>query len=620
MSTMLRSDYISGVVTTADLSPSPSTADLLEFETLLSDISAQLIAATSDRIGETIESALEAIRHFFRVDRCGILAVSDIKDSWNLTYAAYGEDIPHVSGEINLALLYPWITHRVLFDEEPVIVSSLDEMPPEAATDRASCEDMGIVSFLNIPIKIGRTRVQLLVMNALREQREWPQEYVPRLRLLGQMMVNSLERARASDHAREQGTRVAAAVDAAELGFAEWKLGTEQPYLDNRLRDLLGIDAPDSERVNEFWLARVHAESRPILLENHRRLLKAEIERASIEYRYDHPRRGPIWLRQSSRRVEAEPGQAVRIIEAIEDVTERRQALEDLQRLRERLERENVYLREEVQGHCGAESIIGRSAPIRRTLALAEQVAPTDSTVLLRGETGSGKERFASYIHECSRRRDRPMIRVNCSAIPTTLIESELFGREKGAYTGAASKQIGRFELAHGSTLFLDEIGELPIEVQVKLLRVLESHTIERLGNPKPIPVDVRIIAATHRNLTSAVREGHFREDLYYRLNVFPITIPPLRERPEDIPLLIPAFVDELSGTMGKRIEEVDPETMEDLIAYRWPGNVRELRNLVERAMIMTNGPTLRIHPPEIEANEPGTGSGLSEVERSHVL
>jgi len=617
---MLEWDYISGVVTTADLSPSPSTADLLEFETLLSDISAQLIAATADRIGETIESALEAIRHFFRVDRCGILAVSDTKDSWNLTYAAYGEDIPHVSGEINLALLYPWITHRVLFDEEPVIVSSLDEMPPEAATDRASCEDMGIVSFLNIPIKIGPTRVHLLVMNALRERRKWPQEYVPRLRLLGQMMVNSLERARASDHAREQGTRVAAAVDAAELGFAEWNLGTEQPYLDNRLRDLLGIDAPDSERVNEFWLARVHAESRPILLENHRRLLKAEIERASIEYRYDHPRRGPIWLRQSSRRVEAEPGQAVRIIEAIEDVTERRQALEDLQRLRERLERENVYLREEVQGHCGAESIIGRSAPIRRTLALAEQVAPTDSTVLLRGETGSGKERFASYIHECSRRHDRPMIRVNCSAIPTTLIESELFGREKGAYTGAASKQIGRFELAHGSTLFLDEIGELPIEVQVKLLRVLESHTIERLGNPKPISVDVRIIAATNRDLSRAIRDGRFREDLYYRLNVFPISIPPLRERREDIPLFVQAFVDEFVKTMGKAIDEIDSASLKSLTKYAWPGNVRELRNVVERAMIMASGRCLRIVPLESPSRNSSLQTDPPPLEREDLL
>ncbi len=302
------------------------------------------------------------------------------------------------------------------------------------------------------------------------------------------------------------------------------------------------------------------------------------------------------------------------------NTVERARALEDVRRLSERLERENLYLRREVQVRLGPEGIIGRGAAIRRTLALAEQVACTDSTVLLLGETGSGKERFASYIHECSRRRERPMVRVNCWSIPSTLIESELFGREKGAFTGAFSKQIGRFELAHGSTLFLDEIGELPIEVQVKLLRVLEGRTIERLGNPKPISVDVRIIAATHRNLAVAVREGRFREDLYYRLNVFPVTVPPLRERSEDIPLLVQAFVDQISGTMGKRIEEVDPESMEDLITYPWPGNVRELQNLVERATIMENGPTLRIRPPEAEDSAANTGTGLSDIERSHIL
>jgi formate hydrogenlyase transcriptional activator len=195
-----------------------------------------------------------------------------------------------------------------------------------------------------------------------------------------------------------------------------------------------------------------------------------------------------------------------------------------------------------------------------------------------------------------------------------------LFGREKGAYTGALSKQIGRFELAHGSTLFLDEIGELPVELQVKLLRVLESHTIERLGNPKPIPLDVRIIAATNRDLTTAVRDGRFRQDLYYRLNVFPITVPPLRERREDIPLFIDAFVEELAGAMGKRIEEVNSDDIKTLAAYPWPGNVRELRNLVERAMIMSNRPNLRIVLPEIHNHEAGRQPELNEVERTHIL
>ena len=199
--------------------------------------------------------------------------------------------------------------------------------------------------------------------------------------------------------------------------------------------------------------------------------------------------------------------------------------------------------------------MVGRSAAIQRVLGLADQVAPTNATVLLTGETGTGKERFATLIHESSPRARRPMVRVNCSAIPTALIESELFGREKGAYTGALSKQIGRFEVANGSTLFLDEVGDLPLDVQVKLLRVLQERTIERLGSPRPIDVDVRIIAATNRDLGEAVRGETFRSDLYYRLNVFPIEVPPLRERREDIPLLVEEIVEEIGEAMGKRFD-----------------------------------------------------------------
>ena len=221
-------------------------------------------------------------------------------------------------------------------------------------------------------------------------------------------------------------------------------------------------------------------------------------------------------------------------------------------------------------------------------------MAATTSTVLLTGETGTGKERFASYIHQASPRRGHHMVRVNCSAIPSALIESELFGREKGAYTGALSRQIGRFELAHGSTLFLDEIGDLPIDVQIKLLRVLQERTIERLGSPAPIGVDVRIIAATNRDLEAAVREGAFRSDLYYRLNVFPIEVPPLRERREDIPTLVETLVEELGVMHAQALStRVDRASIDALSRYDWPGNVRELRNVLERAMILSPGPTL---------------------------
>jgi transcriptional regulator with GAF, ATPase, and Fis domain len=252
-------------------------------------------------------------------------------------------------------------------------------------------------------------------------------------------------------------------------------------------------------------------------------------------------------------------------------------------------------------------------------MELIEQVAATDSTVLLLGETGTGKEVFASRIHELGSRRNRPMVRVNCAAIPSTLIESELFGREKGAFTGALARQVGRFELADKATIFLDEIGDLPLDVQVKLLRVLEEGQIERLGSPKSIKVDTRIIAATHQDLQQRIADGAFREDLFYRLNVFPIRVPPLRERVEDIPNLVWQFVGEFSKAFGKRIESISNESIKALQQYPWPGNIRELRNIVERATIVCTGPRLTIAVPPSSNTAARRSLKLVDVERQHL-
>jgi formate hydrogenlyase transcriptional activator len=264
--------------------------------------------------------------------------------------------------------------------------------------------------------------------------------------------------------------------------------------------------------------------------------------------------------------------------------------------------------------------MVSESREIRRVLAQIEQVAPTQATVLLFGETGTGKEVLARAIHDLSPRRHRPMITVNCAAIPTSLIESELFGHEKGAYTGAVSRQIGRFEAAHQSSLFLDEIGDLAPEVQVKLLRVLQDRVVERLGSTQSVRVDVRIIAATHRHLEDAVREEAFREDLFYRLNVFPVAVPPLRERLEDIPALVWSFVDEFSSLYGKSIASISSESLRDLERYSWPGNIRELRNLVERAVIVAAGPALVIEVPRHpEPTASHIGMTLSELQAGHI-
>jgi formate hydrogenlyase transcriptional activator len=286
---------------------------------------------------------------------------------------------------------------------------------------------------------------------------------------------------------------------------------------------------------------------------------------------------------------------------------------------RDDLQVENHYLRREVE-RLGPGILVGRSEAIQRVLEQARQVAATDSTVLLLGETGTGKELIATQIHELSARRSRVMVRVNCAAIPSTLIESELFGREKGAFTGALARQIGRFELADHSSIFLDEIGDLPADVQVKLLRVLEERQVERLGSPRAVSVNVRIIAATHRNLEQRIADDAFRQDLYYRLNVFPIEVPPLRERTEDIPLLVWRFVDEFSKSFGKRVDAISRENMEALQRYPWPGNIRELRNVVERAMIVVTGHHLTIGVPAQTPTSLTRSVKLKDVEKEHVL
>ncbi|ADC62230.1 hypothetical protein CKO29_02385 [Allochromatium vinosum] len=301
--------------------------------------------------------------------------------------------------------------------------------------------------------------------------------------------------------------------------------------------------------------------------------------------------------------------------------TELAAALAEITRLKERLEAENSYLR---QSGCArpAQMLASRSPRFNQVLDEIAQAAPTNATVLLLGETGTGKEVLADTLHALSQRRERPLIKVNCAALPASLIETELFGREKGAYTGALARQPGRFELADGGSLFLDEVGELPLELQAKLLRVLQDGVFERVGGTRTIRVDVRLIAATNRNLARAVQAGGFREDLFYRLNVFPVTLPPLRERREDIPWLAWEFIKHFSDSMGKPIEHVAEDSMQALLDYHWPGNVRELRNLIERAMILARGPTLHValECAPATTTRPTATDTLADNERAHIL
>ena len=272
-------------------------------------------------------------------------------------------------------------------------------------------------------------------------------------------------------------------------------------------------------------------------------------------------------------------------------------------------------------GSDNFEEIVGRSAGLKRVLGQVERVAPTDATVLILGETGTGKELIARAIHRMSSRRDQPFVTLNCAAIPTGLLESELFGYERGAFTGALSRKIGRFEMAHQGTLFLDEVGDIPLDLQPKLLRALQEKEFERLGGTRTIPIDVRLLAATNRNLTQMMGDQLFRSDLYYRLKVFPITVPPLRDHPEDIPLLARHFTQKYAIQMKRKIEAIPAQTMQALASWSWPGNVRELENFMERSVILSPGPTLRAPLAELQADAAQTARGtLAEMEREYII
>ncbi len=289
-----------------------------------------------------------------------------------------------------------------------------------------------------------------------------------------------------------------------------------------------------------------------------------------------------------------------------------------------RLKAQNQYLREEIKLTYNFEEIISKNKNFQKVLQQIEQVASTDATVLILGESGTGKELIARAVHNISNRSKRPLVKVNCATLPANLIESELFGHEKGAFTGAMDRKIGRFELADGGTIFLDEIGELPVELQAKLLRVLQEGEFERLGNPKTMKVNVRVIAATNRNLQQAIEKKEFREDLYYRLNVFPITCPPLRDRKEDIPLLVKHFCHKHEGKIGKKITSIPANVIDALIAYDWPGNIRELENIIERALILSSNGSLEqgdwIPVQQINSSGGKAVSKLEDVEKEHII
>jgi PAS domain S-box-containing protein len=405
-----------------------------------------------------------------------------------------------------------------------------------------------------------------------------------------------------------------------------WTTGTDMKctYVNKRWLDFTG--RTEEKELGTGWTDGIHADDYDSILHAYESRCNAR-EPFALEYRMRRQNGDYRWILDTGIPRYAPDGVFLGYIGTCVDITERKEsevalqtAHEELHQLKNQLEAENISLQQELQLDGKFGEIIGQSNAIKYVLFKVTQVAPTNTTVLITGETGTGKELVARAIHGASNRKDKPLIKVNCGALSPTLIESELFGHEKGSFTGAIARKQGRFELANGGTIFLDEIGDLPLELQVKLLRVIQENEFERIGGGKTIKVDVRIIAATNRNLKTEVEKGTFREDLWYRLNVYPITVPPLRQRKEDIPLLVEHFTGTYGRKTGKTISSVSPRAMQSLEVHSWPGNVRELANVIERAVIHSSGSVLQLvdHWEPVVA-EPGAQT-LEEVEREYIV
>ena len=409
------------------------------------------------------------------------------------------------------------------------------------------------------------------------------------------------ERRKAEEALRESEERLRLAQQAARVGTWEWEVQTGVSVWSAMIWHLLGLEPDEEPATVERFVSFIHPDDRDRAWRRVNEVL-AEGEDYYDEFRIIRRNGNILWVSSKGRVIRSADGRPERMLGVNIDINERKlaeeslkSALTEVQQLKDRLHEENIYLKEEIRGAGNFGEIIGNSRPLKRVLRQAEQVAPLNTTVLILGETGTGKELLAHAIHNLSPRHKHPLVKVNCAALPAPLIESELFGHQRGAFTGADTQRLGRFAIANGGSIFLDEVGELPLDLQSKLLRVLEEGEFELVGSSRTVKVDVRVIAATNRNLAEAVTKGAFRSDLYYRLNTFPIIMPSLRERLDDIPLLVTHLVNQLGTKLGKNIETIPQSAIRALQGYDWPGNIRELRNVIERAVIVTQGSKLQL-------------------------
>lgn len=605
----------------------------LQFQSLLAALSANFVRISIDSVDDEIQESLRRIAENLDLDHIGLgLLTADGKDFFSkYQYANKSCVKPWLSS--SLMSEGPFIT-KTLLSGQPFIMHDVEKLPPEGAKDQEGFLRYGIRADLAFPIIVGESLYGAIGFASSRP-RQWHDNVVRGLGMITNVFANALERKRNLQalHDREEQMRLAA--KAAEVALWVWNIPLDTIWATDEACQMYGVSFSEALNMQRF-LACLHPED----CERVKGTVQKVFEDGGDfreEYRVVHPDGAEYWICATGKCQFGETGHPERMMGASLNITDTRRtkqelerandelktALEKIRHLKDHIQQENTYLRHAIAVHKGAKIVSGSEA-MQGILAQVQLVAPTPASVLITGETGTGKELMAVAIHEASPRKDRSMIRINCAAIPAALIESELFGREKGAFTGAISKQVGRFELANGSTLFLDEVGELPLDAQAKLLRVLQEKEIERLGNPRPIKVDVRVIAATNRNLSQEVAAGRFREDLYYRLNVFPIHVPSLRDRREDIPKLVETFVHEFSRSMDKSIVGVSKVSVKRLCDYDWPGNIRELRNVIERAVILAQDPVLKVVLPNDSKNpaksENYCMASMEKVERDHLL
>lgn len=600
------------------------TAYQQEFELLVADILARFLRMLPQHVDGEMDRALRNVLEYFDANVCALWRVDPETSAALLSHFQATDGVPVTPGTFTYGPGAPWLTARASRGDV-LLVNRLDELPGEAALERRSSEALGIRAFLVVPVQIEGTVRYILQLAYTREGPAWPAEYVPGLRLLSEMLVIAFERSRGVLALQQTEARLSLAAGLAGAGLWDLDLKTNRRWATARARELYGF-GPEEPITQERLFARIHPDDVP----GFQRALSSAIEGdkpIKAEYRIVLPGGEVRWIAVQGARSPASFDGGTHLLGVSMDITERKtleeaakRSFEEIKRLNELLQDETRYLRNEISLNISHEEIVGRSDGIRAVLQKVEQVAPTNATVLITGETGTGKELVARAIHASSRRRERLLVKVDCASLPSTLIESELFGRTRGAYTGAMTKQIGRFQLADKGTIFLDEIGELTRETQGKLLRVIQEGSFEVLGSPKNVNVDVRVIAATNRDLQKEVREGRFREDLYYRLKVFPIDVPPLRDRSDDIPILVWSFVARFAKELRKDIGRIPKETMDALVRYHWPGNVRELKNLIEQAFIVSRGNVLEVRLQEPHHPESRAEGSLEELERQHIL